>query len=64
MIAEIPHKRLGKWRVANTPFKFDGVASSPHGPSPDLGEHTDQVLREMLGYAPSEVARLKSLSLV
>jgi formyl-CoA transferase len=60
MIAEIPHKRLGKWRVANTPFRFDDAPSEPQGSSPDLGEHTEQVLRDMLGYSPTETARLKS----
>jgi crotonobetainyl-CoA:carnitine CoA-transferase CaiB-like acyl-CoA transferase len=64
MIAEIPHRRLGTWRVANTPFKFDGTSSRPNGPSPDLGEHTDVVLQEILGYTPSEVARLRSLGLL
>jgi crotonobetainyl-CoA:carnitine CoA-transferase CaiB-like acyl-CoA transferase len=64
MIAEVPHKRLGKWKVANTPFKFDGVPSHPRGPSPDLGEHTDEVFQELLGYSLSEMARLRSLGLV
>jgi CoA:oxalate CoA-transferase len=64
MIAEIPHKRLGKWRVANTPFKFDGIPSHPQGASPDLGEHTDEVFQGILGYAPSQVARLRSLGVV
>jgi crotonobetainyl-CoA:carnitine CoA-transferase CaiB-like acyl-CoA transferase len=64
MIAEIPHKRLGKWRVANTPFKLDDASSGPQGPSPDLGEHTDEVLQEMLGHSRNEIARLRSLGLV
>lgn len=64
MIAEIPHKKLGKWRVANTPFRFNESPSHPQGPSPELGEHTDQVLQEMLNYPPSEIARLRSSGLV
>ncbi len=64
MIAEIPHKRLGNWKVANTPFKVDGASSGPQGPSPDLGEHTDEVLQEMLGHSRNEIARLRSLGLV
>jgi CoA:oxalate CoA-transferase len=63
MIAEIPHKKLGKWRVANSPFKFGESSSHPQGPSPDLGEHTDEVLEE-IGYSPSEIARLRSLRVV
>jgi CoA:oxalate CoA-transferase len=64
MIAEIPHKKVGKWKVANTPFKFNAASSHPQGPSPGLGEHTDQVLQEMLNYSPDEIARLRSLGLV
>jgi crotonobetainyl-CoA:carnitine CoA-transferase CaiB-like acyl-CoA transferase len=59
MVAEIPHKRLGKWRVANTPFRFHGSPSTPQGPSPDLGENTNDVFRDLLGYSSEEIARLK-----
>ncbi|HYB84383.1 MAG TPA: CaiB/BaiF CoA-transferase family protein [archaeon] len=64
MIADIPHKRLGKWRVANTPLKFDDNSSHPSGPSPDLSEHTGAVLQEMLGYSTNEIARMRSLGIV
>jgi len=64
MIADIPHKKLGKWKVANSPFKFNDSSSYPQGPSPGLGEHTDEVLREMLNLSPSDIARLRSLGLV
>ena len=64
MIAEIPHKRLGKWHVANTPFKFDGVSSKPRGPSPDLGEHTEITLHELLGLSSTEISRLKSRGVI
>ena len=64
MIAEIPHKKVGKWRVANTPFKFNETSSHPQGSSPQLGEHTDLVLQQILNYSPDEIARLRSLGLV
>ena len=60
MMAEIPHKRLGTWRVTNTPFKLSGAASGPQGPSPDLGEHTEEVLKDMLGLSAQEIAGLRS----
>ena len=60
MIAEIPHKRLGKWRVANAPFRSDNAASKPQGPSPDLGEHTEETLQELLKLSSAEIAKLRS----
>jgi CoA:oxalate CoA-transferase len=64
MIAEIPHKRLGKWRVANTPFKLEGALCGPQGFSPELGEHTEELLQEMLGLSRAEIARLRSVGVV
>ena len=64
MIAEIPHKRLGKWRVANTPFNVIGVDSGPQGPSPDLGEHTEEVLKGMLGLTGSRISELRSKGVI
>jgi CoA:oxalate CoA-transferase len=60
MIAEIPHKKLGKWNVAKTPFNFAG-ASESLGPAPDLGEHTEEVLQQILGFSQTEITRLKTL---
>ncbi|HUK27603.1 MAG TPA: CoA transferase, partial [Candidatus Acidoferrales bacterium] len=64
MIAEIPHKRLGSWRVANTPFRFDDVPSYPQGPSPDLGEHTEATLCELLKLSSSEIVSLRSQGII
>jgi CoA:oxalate CoA-transferase len=64
MIATIPHKKLGRWKVANTPFKFNAASSYPQGPSPELGEQTDEVLREILKYSATDIARLRSMDLV
>lgn len=59
MVREVPHPKLGTWRVANTPFRFDGVGASPRDGSPALGEHTEEVLREMLGLSVEEIKTLR-----
>jgi CoA:oxalate CoA-transferase len=59
MVAEIPHPQLGTWRVANTPFNFSDAAAGAQGPSPMLGEHTEEVLRRWLGLTPAEVRKLR-----
>jgi crotonobetainyl-CoA:carnitine CoA-transferase CaiB-like acyl-CoA transferase len=57
---EVPHAGRGKVRVTATPFHVDGQPVSPSGGAPHrIGEHTRQVLSEVLGYAP---ARIESLA--
>jgi len=64
MIASIPHKHRGSWRVANTPFRFDGKATKPRGPSPELGEHTETILGERLNLSGAEISSLKSKGII
>lgn len=60
MIATIDHKSEGTWRVANTPFKFSEEDTGPTGPSPGLGEHTQEVLEDLLKVSIEELGRLRS----
>ncbi len=60
MVATIPHKRLGTWRVANTPFNFANSDTGPAGPSPDLGEHTQEILAGLLNMSDDEISRLRA----
>jgi CoA:oxalate CoA-transferase len=59
MLASIPHKKKGKWIVANTPFRMGTRVFRPVGPSPDLGEHTAEVLHDVLGMTEREEANLR-----
>ena len=64
MVVPIPHRDLGSWKVANTPFKFSRTASGPRGPSPGLGEHTDEILARNLGLPEEEILRLRTAGLI
>jgi CoA:oxalate CoA-transferase len=56
---EVPHAGRGKVRVTATPFHVDGQPVSPAGGAPHrIGEHTRQVLSEVLGYAPARIEAL------
>ncbi|HQS13758.1 CoA transferase [Reyranella sp.] len=45
--------------VKGLPYRLDGTGLAIERPAPDLGQHTDEVLRELLGY---DDARLKQLN--
>jgi CoA:oxalate CoA-transferase len=59
MLVEVEHRRIGRFPLPNTPVKLSRTPGSVRGPSPDLGEHTDDVLRELLGLPDAEIGRLR-----
>jgi len=59
MIKTVPHSRLGKVKIVDTPVKLSRTPGGAERPSPDLGEHTAQVLRDMLGLDEKEITALR-----
>jgi formyl-CoA transferase len=59
MYVELDHPQRGKWWNVGMPIK---LSASPAVimRSPTLGEHTDEVLKEVLGYADEKVAQMKT----
>jgi len=55
---EVDFPGIGRAPVAATPVKLHGTPGEVRARPPTLGEHTDQVLRE-LGYSPAEIDALK-----
>jgi crotonobetainyl-CoA:carnitine CoA-transferase CaiB-like acyl-CoA transferase len=58
-----PHAIAGKLTSCCRYLQFDGAAPQDIRPTPLLGEHTDDILREA-GFSPGEIAQLRSDALV
>jgi crotonobetainyl-CoA:carnitine CoA-transferase CaiB-like acyl-CoA transferase len=63
MALEVDHPGHGAVRMTGFPIKFSATPARLQRPAPALGEHTDQVLRD-LGYDASRIAALRSRGVV
>ena len=59
MIVEVEHPRAGKLKVVGTPMKFSRTSFKIEKASPDLSEHTAEILMGMLGMSPEEIEKLR-----
>jgi formyl-CoA transferase len=56
-IVEVDHPTRGKYLTVGNPIKMSDSPSEV-ARSPLLGEHTEEILREVLGYSDEEIARI------
>ncbi len=61
--ATVEHPRLGRFRVVNQPVKLARTPASMAAATPELGEHTVELLRE-LGYADEDMRRLREKKVI
>jgi crotonobetainyl-CoA:carnitine CoA-transferase CaiB-like acyl-CoA transferase len=59
MVREVDHPTLGPIPLLGIPFAVGGSLPAIRRPPPRLGEHTEEILREVLGLAPTEVEALR-----
>jgi formyl-CoA transferase len=61
---EVDHPVIGKFRTIGIPMKFNKTPGDySMRPAPALGEHTEEILRE-IGYTGEKIAALRSQSVI
>jgi formyl-CoA transferase/CoA:oxalate CoA-transferase len=57
---EIDHPKVGKVPVVGVPARLSATPGSVRTPSPTLGQHTDEVLRDLLGLGKPDIDALRA----
>jgi CoA:oxalate CoA-transferase len=60
MIVEVEHPTAGRMKIPGIPIKMSETPGQVDVCAPCLGEHTDEILTEVLGYSAEKIAALKS----
>ena len=61
--AEVEHPRLGRFRVLAQAARLSRTPAAVVAPTPEAGQHTDEILAE-LGYSAGEVAALRKQAVI
>jgi len=64
MIENICHPQCGDIRVLGNPVKLSDMSGFSFKPPPLLGQHTEEILRDYLGYSPEAITGLANKRIV
>jgi crotonobetainyl-CoA:carnitine CoA-transferase CaiB-like acyl-CoA transferase len=64
MIVTLPHPKAGALRVLGVPVRLHATPGAAAAPPPLLGQHTERVLRSVLGLKKTAVTRLRAAGVV
>lgn len=56
---DFPHPVLGTIKLLNCPIMFGQTPGSVRLPAPEFGQHTEEVLTEILGYSCDQISELR-----
>ncbi len=64
MVVEVEHPTAGTIKLVGPPYRFSQTPAAVRMPPPLLGDHTAEVLTELLGYGDQDVKRLREQGVV
>jgi crotonobetainyl-CoA:carnitine CoA-transferase CaiB-like acyl-CoA transferase len=64
MVIELKHPDGKSTRGPGNPVKLSRNNEESFSPAPKLGEHTDSVLGQLLGYKPDQISTLRQLGVI
>jgi crotonobetainyl-CoA:carnitine CoA-transferase CaiB-like acyl-CoA transferase len=64
MLVEMHHAKAGRLRSIGDPVKASPMDDHRFEPAPLLGQHSDEVLRGILGYSPQHIAMLREEAII
>ncbi|MGA0115312.1 MAG: CaiB/BaiF CoA transferase family protein [Burkholderiales bacterium] len=64
MVTSVEHPVAGNVKMLGIPFRFSDTPASIRRPPPTLGQHTEAVLRDELGYSDARIAELRKEKII
>ncbi|XLZ72687.1 CaiB/BaiF CoA-transferase family protein [Massilia sp. SR12] len=64
LVMEAPHPTAGKVKLVRSPMRLSASPAETQVAPPLLGQHTEEVLREVLGHSDADIAALRSKNIL
>jgi formyl-CoA transferase len=64
MVLEAEHASAGTVRFPGFPYKLSGTPAAVRWPPPALGQHTEEVLGELLDFSPDDIQGLRDRNII
>ena len=63
-ITDFDHPQFGKTQVVGMPLRLSQTPGSVRLPAPEFGQHTEEILTDLLGYSWEQVGKLKDQAVI
>jgi CoA:oxalate CoA-transferase len=64
MLVEVDQPVAGKMRIANSPIRLSETPGQVREPAPLLGQHTEEILKGLLGMTGEQIDQLRKLEVI